>query len=67
MFACGEIGSLGEVIPRKKLLTFGHCPKGGGAGVQPESKSLGVAFFGPCFGHYGRKGVGVGPFPKVSK
>ena len=34
---------LREDIPKKKLLTFGHCPKGGG-GVQPESKSFGVFF-----------------------
>ena len=26
-----------EAIPKKNLLIFGHCPKGGG-GVQPESK-----------------------------
>ena len=32
--------------PPKKLLTFGHYPKEG-RGVQPESKSCGVGFFGP--------------------
>ena len=50
-------------IPKKKPLTFGHCPKGGGG--QPESKSFGVVFFGPSFGHYGGKGGGVEPIPKV--
>ena len=54
--------SLREVIPRKKLLPFGHCPKGGG--VQPESKSFGVVFFGPSFGHYGGKGGGLNLFQK---
>ena len=43
--------TLGEVIFEKKLLPFGHCPKGG-AGVQPESKSFGVVFFGLSFGHF---------------
>ena len=52
-----------EVIPRKKRLPFGHCPKGGG-GVQPESKSFGVVCFWPSFGHYGGKGGGLNLFQK---
>ena len=52
VYFCGENNSLRteasllrEDIPRKKPLTFGHCPKGG-RGVQPESKSFGVVFLG---------------------
>ena len=37
-----ETGTKGS-NPKKKLLPFGHCPKGGG--VQPESKSFWVVFF----------------------
>ena len=32
--------------PKKKRLSVGHCPKGGG-GVQPESKSFEVVLFSP--------------------
>ena len=45
-----RINLLREAILRKKMLPFGHCPKGGG--VQPESKSFGVVFFGLSFGHF---------------
>ena len=55
-------GALTEGIPRKKLFTFGHFPKGGV--VKPESKSLGN-FFGPSFGHYGGKGGGVDLFQNI--
>ena len=48
-----ELGGLRKVVPPKKLLTFGHCPEGGWG--QSESKSFGVGFFGPSFGHYGGK------------
>ena len=43
----------GEAIPRKKLLPFGNFFKGG---VQPESKSFDVFFWGPSFGQYVRGG-----------
>ena len=56
-----ELFFIREVILKKKLLPFGHFPKGGGG--KPESKSFGVVFFGP-FGHFGGKG-GVEPIPKV--
>ena len=52
---------LREVILKKKLLPFGHVQKGG---VQPESKSFGVFFFGPSFGHFGGKGGGLNLFQK---
>ena len=32
---------LWEVIFEKKLLSFGHCPKGGGGGSNPIPKVLG--------------------------
>ena len=36
-----------------------------GGGVQPESKSFGVGFCEPSFGHYGGKGGRVDPILKV--
>ena len=50
--------------PEKKAASFWTLSKRGG-GVQPESKSFGVVFFGPSFGHFGGKGGGVEPIPKV--
>ena len=53
--------SVREDIPKKKPLTFGHCPKGG-RGVQPKSKSFGVVFLGLSFGHFQKKGGGSAHF-----
>ena len=52
-----------EVILKKKLLPFGHCPKGGG--VQPKSKSFEVVFFWAFFWTFSIEGGGVEPIPKV--
>ena len=57
--------SVREVIQRKKLLTFGHCPKGGGGWVQPESKSFGVVFCCLLLGITEERGGGDEPIPKV--
>jgi hypothetical protein len=36
----------------KKRLSFGHCPKRGGGGVQPESKSFEVVLFSPILNFF---------------
>ena len=46
--------------PQKNPFTFG--PKG--VGVTPKSKSFGVFFGAPSFGHYGGKGRGLNLFQK---
>ena len=33
-----------EVVLKKKLLALGHCPKGGGGGVQTESNNFLIGF-----------------------
>ena len=49
--------------PEKKTAYFWTLSKR--VGGKPESKSFGVIFFGPSFGHYGGKRGGVEPIPKV--
>ena len=58
------INCVRAAIPRKKPLTFGHCPKGGGEGFNPNPKVLGVVFLGLSFGHFPKKGGGLNPFQK---
>ena len=59
-----EVMVVREDIPRKKPLTFGHCPKGGW-GFNPNPKVFGVVFWGLSFGHFPKRVGGVEPIPKV--
>ena len=47
--------------PVRKAAYFWTFSKGG---VKPESKSFGVVFVGPSFGHYGGKRGGLNLFQK---
>ena len=50
---------------REKSCLLLDIVQNGGEGVLPESKSFGVIFCGPSFGHCGGKGGRVEPIPKV--
>ena len=52
-----------EAIPIKKLLTFGHFPKGG-EGVQPKSKSFWDVFLGFLLDIFKKKEGGLKLFQK---
>ena len=54
--------SYGKTPREKSRLLLDIVQKGGG--VQPESKSFGIVFFGLSFGHFPKKGVGLNPFEK---
>ena len=58
-----QLSLVREVIPRKNMLRFGHCPKGGG--VQPESKLFEALFFRLDLDIFQGGGGGQGDFDNV--